>query len=257
MRSDMYKVIVERPRKGKGWIAKGARRRFDADGPVRAGMRAGIGRPHLNENLSPLERFLHKQVGRPWDGVMSEISANIDRRDAVQLHIYAHLEQFVATKVVWRDGRLVDLHRWFGWDGGDGLRQPLFVDPRTGLLRCNRDYAGWKRRRKERQTVEADELARRRRRIDQDRWHLLLDGEWYEVKLAPLPAVVVVEDQVNGRTRARYRAERSFDIVLKQPMWRNDSSESRRKELYGSDSLHATSKRQLSRREIEKFGLPR
>ena len=257
MRSDMYKVIVERPRKGKAWTPKGARRRFDLDGPSHAGMRAGVGRPHLNENLSPLKRFLNTQVGRPWDKVMSEIGAHIDRRNTVQLHIYSHLDDFVATQVVWRDGQYVDLHPWFSWRGGDVLRQPLFVDPRTGLLRRNRDYIGRVRRWKEQEKAKAAEITLRRRRVDHPRWHLLLDGEWYEVTLAPLPPIVVVKDRVDGSERVRHKAARVFDLVLKRQVWRNDAFEAERKVLYGSDSLHATSKRQLSKREIEKFGLPR
>ena len=41
MREDMYKVIVERPRRGKDGDAAAARLRNDFDGPVRLGMRAG------------------------------------------------------------------------------------------------------------------------------------------------------------------------------------------------------------------------
>ena len=102
MRSDMYKVIVERPRKGKVDEAKADQRRHDFGGPTCLGMRAGIGRPWLNENLNPLRRYLRAQVGRPWNKVYSEISAGIDRRNTVQLHILAHIDDMIAVRVAWR-----------------------------------------------------------------------------------------------------------------------------------------------------------
>jgi hypothetical protein len=48
MREDMYKVIVERPRRAKEGDAIAARLRKDFDWPVRLGMRAGYGSRSLN-----------------------------------------------------------------------------------------------------------------------------------------------------------------------------------------------------------------
>jgi hypothetical protein len=56
MREDMYKVIVERPRRGKEGDAIAARLRKDLDGPMRLGTRAGYGYRSFNENLAPLRR---------------------------------------------------------------------------------------------------------------------------------------------------------------------------------------------------------
>jgi hypothetical protein len=75
MREDMYKVIVERPRRGKEGDATAARLRKDFDGTMRLGMRVGYGYRSLNENLAPLRRYLHAQIGRPWNKVFSEICA--------------------------------------------------------------------------------------------------------------------------------------------------------------------------------------
>jgi len=52
VRADMYKVIVERPRRGKEGGAITARLRRDFDGPMRLGMRAEYGYGELNENLA-------------------------------------------------------------------------------------------------------------------------------------------------------------------------------------------------------------
>jgi hypothetical protein len=149
MRSDMYKVIVERPR-GRGWKDSSVRRRrreFDADSPSRASMRDGVGRVFLNENLKPLRRYLLAQVGRPWNKVFSEIATNIDRRNTVQEHIYSHIHDFVAVQVSWHNGKLLDLRRPYPFFGTqDWLSQPLYVDPRTGLIRRNAEYNAWRRR---------------------------------------------------------------------------------------------------------------
>lgn len=75
MRSDMAKVIVERPR--RGWDGGHKKPRGDLDSlPTKVGMkREIIGEKYLNENLSPLRRFLASQVGRPWNKVYADISA--------------------------------------------------------------------------------------------------------------------------------------------------------------------------------------
>src|SRR5579859_2080543 len=109
MREDMYKVIVERPRRGKDGNAAAARLRNDFNGPARLRARAGYGYRSLNENLSPLRRYPRAQIGRPWDKVFSEICANIDRRNTVQQHIHQHIRDFIAIDVDIREGRRVNL----------------------------------------------------------------------------------------------------------------------------------------------------
>src|SRR5262245_11066334 len=101
MREDMSHVIVERPRLGGGRARKGRAVALD-DLPRHEGMR----RPHkrsgdwktLNENLSPLRRYLEHQVGRPWDKVYSEIARNLRTDSTVQQHVRDHLHDFVAIK---------------------------------------------------------------------------------------------------------------------------------------------------------------
>src|SRR5919202_1057601 len=108
MRSDMAKVIVERPRlRGHAWNKpKGYHRklhRLRGEGlPVREGMKARWqgGTKMLNEHLGPLRRYLDSQVGRPWDQVFSEICAHIDRSSAVQDHVRDHVADYVAVHVI-------------------------------------------------------------------------------------------------------------------------------------------------------------
>ena len=140
MREDMYKVIVERPRRGKEGDAIAARLRKDFDGPMRLGMRAGYGYRSLNENLAPLRRYLQAQIGRPWNKVFSEICAGIDRRNTVQQHIHQHIRDFIAIMSTPAKGGWLTLQPRWGFLGRDsGISQELYVDPRTGLIRLEQE----------------------------------------------------------------------------------------------------------------------
>src|SRR5579872_4750253 len=86
----------------------------------------------LNENLAPLRRYLHSQVGRSWDKVFSEICSKIDARNSVQRHIHQHIDQFIATRVEIRAGKLIECGK-FGLSPLNVANQ-LYVDPRTGLI---------------------------------------------------------------------------------------------------------------------------
>lgn len=67
----------------------------------------------LNEKLAPLRRYLVRQVGRPWDKVYSEISANLKATNAVQQHVRDHLEDYVAMKLCFnKAGEPMSVSRW-------------------------------------------------------------------------------------------------------------------------------------------------
>jgi hypothetical protein len=144
MRSDMHKVIIERPRPGSSWLpAKKTALRLrsvevanaaaepDAydSGPRRASARRYD--KSLNENLAPLARYLHRQVNRPWTAVYGEIRQTIDTRSAIGMHVLQHLEDFVTLHTAIRDGKVVGLRRWRDLAPVEGL----YVHPVTGLLR--------------------------------------------------------------------------------------------------------------------------
>jgi len=90
MREDMFKVIVERPRWGSRHATKTKLRYDKCEGRSRVtGRRLAIEtgyRKSLNENLAPLKRYLHKQVGRRWDDVFSEICQRLDTGSTVKMH---------------------------------------------------------------------------------------------------------------------------------------------------------------------------
>ncbi|HEY2677357.1 MAG TPA: hypothetical protein VGI65_10330 [Steroidobacteraceae bacterium] len=221
----MYKVIVERPRRGKGGGAAARRLRNDLEGPLRLGTRAGYGYRSLNENLSPLRRFLHAQVGRPWNKVFSEICASIDRRSTVQQHIHQHIRDFIAVD---QDTSYI----------GSRERE-LYVDPRTGLIRLNKHYRSWRLAPAETCKREEREIAGRRRVVDQRTLLLRLEDVWFEVEVDKRP-----------------KAESWYDAVLRRVVSPGNHVDLQQcMKLYGSSDLYAIGKRQISKQELKKYGL--
>lgn len=112
MRPDMVKVIVERERLGRVRNYHHARNKKKfapkdlEDAVTHEGMKqrhkffhSGDGKA-LNENLSPLKKYLRKQVGRPWSKVYSELNAFVNPRNAVQLHIRTHVTSYVELNAI-------------------------------------------------------------------------------------------------------------------------------------------------------------
>jgi hypothetical protein len=144
MRSDMKKVVTERPRGGGGAkTPKGEKRAWQRvaveELPRREKIRAKWirhGAKHFTDVLGPLHRFLLGQVGRPWDLVYSEIARNLPKTSVQNIHVYTHLWQFVEKNVI-----LIDRVPCYG-DGfyhgvpihSHGGRTQLYVHPSNGLL---------------------------------------------------------------------------------------------------------------------------
>lgn len=248
MRKDMYKVIVERPRRGGS-------HRNEMPMPVDLGespRQEGLQRRHrsrkwLNENLRPLERYLASQVGRPWDKVYSEICAGIDRRNTVQQHIHQHLEDFVATKVVRLEGEIFKQRRWGGLQPIASEWGPRFyVDPDHGLLRANdgREAARQaSRKRRQREAALRDGVHREDlRRIDAQ-WQLhRIGGVWYRVEVADIRDI-----DPNGPM--------PIDALRRIPLDQCPTHTARKGIesnlwLFGAPDLYAVRKRQLDAKEL-------
>ncbi len=142
MRKDMARVLVGRPR--TGWrirLRKRKANRLDLrrpdETPRRQSMSRSRGTKLLNENLSPLERYLRSQLGRPWDDVYSEISRCLRPTSAVQQHVRDHLEDFVMVHTSIEDGVGVGRSRCGRPVRLDepSYRASFYVCPRTGRLR--------------------------------------------------------------------------------------------------------------------------
>ena len=125
MRSDMAKVVTERPRRGHGnWSKKWGRRlgknEYDAEdhGPKRAPIarrhQYGWNAKEFSDLLGPLRRYLRTQVGRPWNKVWSEMTRNLDSRSLSGQHIFDHIHWEVEQHVsLSPDGQLYHI-RWSG-----------------------------------------------------------------------------------------------------------------------------------------------
>jgi hypothetical protein len=265
MRADMFKVLVERPRRGFNDKSQGRTSRNDELAPAKRGMRTGYrSRNWLNENLAPLRRHLHSQIGRPWDKVYSEIRQTIDGRSTVKQHVLLHLESFVVVRTRLIDGEVcasADLR------GAEvpvvQLSADLFVHPRTGLLLENRKRSQAQGRRAVRQRAEEAKKAKEVdcRILDRCRQLHPLDGNWYLVELARLPEPRVVAQQGNGKSRLVRVHEPRGDAVRLAMVGRQHGpggpvpDKASNTGLYGDPTLYAVSKRQLNSRELRRYKL--
>lgn len=144
MRSDMDKVIVERPRYGSRSPSrkKGYKRYINSvpleDQPQRESM---LGRwkgrdKLLNEHLGPMRRFLRSNIGRPWNKVHQELCEYVSFDNAVQAHVLAHVFEYVHLHVEVQDRSTVFDLRPF-WRSLKLLRaNDMYVCPRTGILKA-------------------------------------------------------------------------------------------------------------------------
>src|SRR5262249_25737995 len=94
-------------------------------------------RKSLNENLSPLYRFIQRQVGRPWDDVFSEICEHISVNSTVQNAVRAHIDDFVCKRVVMVDAKPYSIRPYskFG-----PVWQDFYVHPDWGILSRGNEY---------------------------------------------------------------------------------------------------------------------
>ena len=225
MRSDMSKIIVERPRFGGRLTSFPPRHRPDCarlpmeDWISRQSIRRAWAhdRKHLNENLAPLRRFLQSRLGHQWDDVYSEICQHINRDSAVQLHIWQHLMEYVCTDPYVALG-LVN-RRWFAPE--------FIVDSKTGALRVN------PRRLRPRRSAPKENPDRVS--VNDQQEYRRINGVWYELELCRLWNSCVAYD---------YGIMRSVAEI----------SDDERQKFYGQQ-VFASSKRQLNKKEIRRLRL--
>lgn len=254
MRNDMYKVIVERPRRGGFHSSRPPRDPQDDRQRESLKFRHRHDPKWLNENLRPLQRYLERQVGRRWDFVYSELCARVDRRNTVQQHIHQHIDGFVAIQASEIDGELHVMQSWGGLKPLTEVWQRLYVDPRNGCLMRNDTGIALRLRRhrahclavQERQAGWQDEV----RKLDERTQLRRIDGLWYEIELAPVPPREPVRKP--GQRKRSLEKQDVFDAVSHKKIGNCGGERCRQ---YGACSLYARSKRQLSRAELLRYGL--
>jgi len=247
MRSDMKKVVTERPRSGGGVKSpKGERRQWQGyeqeDYPKREKIRAKWGNDGKNftDVLGPLYHYLLKQVGRKWDAVYSEICANLPKTSMQNRHVYTHIWQFVERHVKIVDGVACYNH-------GRGLGQPiiswgrhaqLYIHPGNGLLCKAKKWKSYKDRHREKPAPLVPGI-----KVYPGVQYHKVGGIWYEVavrkcaiepdKLPSVPWNTRVNDEVLERT---YESPAQAAFV------------------YGGN-YQPVSKRRLNKREMKFAGL--
>ena len=152
MRSDMFELLLERPRRYRGCRGRKAppypraslRERHIEDAALKEPMGGVYREKSLSENFAPLIRWLGRQVGRPWSNVYAEISEHLSPTCAVKQHVRDHVDDFVEVSVIEEDGVLYGTspRRGFHPIGTYRSSRPtLYVCPRTGILREHRGPA--------------------------------------------------------------------------------------------------------------------
>jgi hypothetical protein len=181
MRSDMDKVIVERPRLGsRSPSRKKGYRKYIQSTPVGDLPRQEplLGRwkgrqRWLNEHLGPMRRFLRSNVGRPWNNVHRDLCEHVSFDNAVQAHVLSHVHDYVHRYVEVIDAANVQLVQP-GWGWGRKLSEgEMYVCPLSGLLKVVRHD---RRRRPPTRVCRSPSCL-----------HLWRDGAWWEVRVRKLP----------------------------------------------------------------------
>ena len=240
MRKDMFKVIVERPRRGRSRASK-TKLRYLKAGDERthlSGKRLAMergDRKWLNENLAPLKRYLFKQRGRKWDDVFSEICAHLDTGSTVKMHVREHLDDFIMRKVrIDENGMYVATNpHWGSPQAPDQWRAKLYVDPVDGVIKesdelrqllgiSQRRYMNWNDRAKK----KSDDLIR----LAALAFLIRVKGLWFEIF-------------INRAPWTSYTNERHIYEELKTA-WTNEPKD-----------WKIISKKQLSSKELKTHGL--
>ncbi len=141
MREDIDKLLVERERYGseRGFYRASLKDDLHGDNyRTKASMKPDHRstlknrRKELNENLSPLYRFLESSCGRKWNDVYSEVRKVARPDSAVRFHVFQHLDQYVEKAVIMVDGKPCDTT----CHGGRyyEITYGFWVHPETGIL---------------------------------------------------------------------------------------------------------------------------
>lgn len=234
MRLDMHKVIVERPRwtPGRDKYARRANLPDELQPKFEGIKRMHTQRKGQRDLLGPLRRWLHAQIGRPWNDIHSEVCAVIHPDNYVRVHVKTHLLQFVLRNTFMHDGEVSYLDT--GCRGGiksvmseTFLRRAYYVHPETGRLEKIEPVS--------RKQWNASRL----RAPDGRRWigrQVALQqirGLWFECRFQRPDGVKVP----------------IYDHALERTLRREEITRHRHEYLW---CIH---KRQLSRRELRQHGL--
>ncbi len=153
---------------------------------------------HFSDHLSPLQRWLKKQVGQPWDSVYSRLCQQIETRTLCGQHLLHHLRDMVTTEVEFINE--VPYHRRYQSRPLGYWRDELYVHPETKQL-C------LAKKRPKRQPQKRDDLLK----VDTLHQYRKLDGVWYFVTLRDIPFDGKVFDIVLQKTLTYWTATAFYE----------------------------------------------
>ena len=218
------------------------------------GMKQGfVDRRSLDENLAPLKRWIESQANRPWNNAYAQLCASIDRRNSVQEHIFAHIDNFVACETNLIDGKV---HVVSAWERKpqpvEESRATLHVHPLTGMRPKNRHRIRRKQHRQEEQRSARDALAAKR--CDLSPWNQFHcpDHIWYHVTLAMLDEPVWRDG--HNRKQGLWVYRQHWDAIRNRMVSRHHRRELVEESaygLFGKPDVYAAAKRQLSSAELK------
>jgi hypothetical protein len=214
MREDFHKVVIERARAGSrnpsrrtGWSV--GRAQYDPSDEYALPSRESTSwnwyddRKHFSDRLGPLQRYLEKQVGRPWSKVEGEFLKALDTRTVIGRHLWDHARQMVELNVrMTPDGRPMNLR-------GDPVWRRLYVHPRTGLLLRPKALTGGEAAARKRRIEQAKEIV-----LDERTRAEKIDGLWYLfIKQDRVEEVVEIRKDRSGQ---EVRVNHVRDVIRKK-----------------------------------------
>jgi hypothetical protein len=236
MRSDMHKVVVERPRWNPGPGKQGRRANLSDEllSKCEGMRRSHVIRKGLTDLLGPLRRWLHSQLGRPWNDVYSEACAVIKPDSIIRAHIKTHLLEFVERHTFMHDGKVCAIDPWRG--GGIRTvgatrfgRSRFYVHPESGLL-CEIKPISRREWRKSHRPTEKKPLCW----INDYVALKQMSGVWFACEFTIVPPHVPFN---------------AYDQLLRRLVGRAELT------IRKGACLHCIRKRQLSRSELRRYGL--
>lgn len=100
MRHDMKDIIIDVYRRGRGYSKtsqsfRARLKRANPDNLPTFLSNRFVRNSYPNDRLAPLEKFLEKNAGRPWNDVYSEIREHCDTRSTRGQHLWEHVHSSV------------------------------------------------------------------------------------------------------------------------------------------------------------------
>jgi hypothetical protein len=173
--------------------------------PFKEGMKKKFGKKfgfkQPSDFLSPIEGFLRKSIGRPWNDVYSELSKNLPRNKWLNQHVWQHIYMMVEKYAVMHNGKVCILNP-FEREYEDiedssfwrSKRNHFYVHPQTGLLtliNAKKKENRLKAEQEKREQEYHNHVRELRKTKTSSFYAVKLENVWYEVEVKQKPAKVM------------------------------------------------------------------